>query len=908
MTLRFEYPWVLFLLWLVPAAGGLWYLTWRSARSAVQAFVAPAMAGKLAPPTRFALQHWQWGCLLTGLTLALVAAARPQWGMREETVYQRGRDLLVALDVSRSMLARDVHPSRLGRAKVDLMDLVKQLDGDRVGLITFRGKAVLLCPLTTDYNFLLQVLDDAGLQSAPPGETDLGDALEKALEAFRDDEGPHKAVVLISDGEDLAGRSSAMAEKARDKGITVFTVGLGSTEGAAIPAPDRAAADLQYQGKDVVTKLSNETLRQIAEKTGGAYVPVGVANVRLGSLYRDHLARITARDLSESVRRRYIERYQIFLLPAVLCFLAALFLSRGQPGGRNSKTSGLPAAHAGSTPPTLPPQPPPIPTSPLALFVALALGAHAASAATNAMPAAAPRPEKPAAAGAGSSDESASPRVAQALYLAGQYARAAEEYRAAARAATPAARSAYLYNSGCAAFKAGNFQAAAAAFRDAEDVGEGLPRHTAYNLGTALLRGGEHASATATNAEQAADAVDLLQKASSALQRGLRTSPDQPASLQNLQAASAQFPDVQQKAKLLHLMQEYGQVPPSALADQVLQGQRQLSAGMPAAFTNAAPARITALEQLGATQEELADRLIPLQMALSAAMSGGTKGQDAKALQAQQQQAAAVNRQLTEVGDRMRQTADALRDLDPAAYAASLRQEEAVYPLWKALAEYPMLLGEDLYRQTNAIALTAPNVTGATDALLHAIRKQQDESLDLTQRFTERFAASVPEGGLPMPAPSAPPAATNREPGTNAVQMLITPETRRKILDLAGQATAVQSNAMTQVAAAALTEALPSEQEAYRLLEEIQKLLPSQSQSQQEQKEQKQQPQKQPQPQENQPQPQKQPQEPPPPKEDMAKTEAQKLIDKAKQREKEHQDELRERENYMPPSPIERDW
>ena len=329
MNLQFEYPWVLFLLWLVPLAGLISYrLIGR--RAAGSRLVSPEMAARLAPPIAPARRLWQLSLLLTGLLLALIAAARPQWGTREETATQRGRDLMVVLDVSRSMLATDVHPTRLGRAKVDLLDLIKQLRGDRVGLLAFRGKPLLLCPLTVDYGFLAQTLEGADVDSAPAGETDIGDAVLEALATFEGDEGSHKAIVLVSDGDDLAGKVNDAIAKAKAKGVAVFTVGFGSTQGAAVPSSENKREAMTFQGEKVVSKLNHEVLRDLAEKTGGAYVPVGLANVKLGDLYRDHLSRITARDLEESTRRSAIERYQLFLFPALLCILAVAFFSRGQ--------------------------------------------------------------------------------------------------------------------------------------------------------------------------------------------------------------------------------------------------------------------------------------------------------------------------------------------------------------------------------------------------------------------------------------------------------------------------------------------------------------------------------------------------------------------------------------------------
>ena len=174
----------MFFLALLIAAGAAWVWTvLRNRDRRLAAMLSPAMQVKLCPRLSSTRMFVQLALVAAGLILCVLAAARPQWGMREETVYQRGRDLVIALDVSRSMLASDVRPNRLQRAKADLMDLIKELRGDRAALIAFRRKAVLLCPLTTDYAYLRQALEAADVDAAPRGETDIGDAIEEGNRA-----------------------------------------------------------------------------------------------------------------------------------------------------------------------------------------------------------------------------------------------------------------------------------------------------------------------------------------------------------------------------------------------------------------------------------------------------------------------------------------------------------------------------------------------------------------------------------------------------------------------------------------------------------------------------------------------------------------------------------------------------
>ncbi|MCA1810257.1 MAG: VWA domain-containing protein, partial [Lentisphaerae bacterium] len=236
--MNFSEPWVFYLLWSVPVFAVLLWWLWRRGRDRLALLLDDTMRRKLCPMESRRRFYLQFACVTLGLLLTLLAAAGPRWGYREERVLQRGRDLVVALDVSRSMLARDVAPDRLRRAQADVTDLLRVLQGDRVGLLAFRGRAVLLCPLTTDYNYLESALAEISVDSAPPGETDLAAAIDQALAAFGDDVGAHRAVVMISDGEDLAGRVDEAARRAAEAGVVIFTVGLGSEAGAPIPDPE----------------------------------------------------------------------------------------------------------------------------------------------------------------------------------------------------------------------------------------------------------------------------------------------------------------------------------------------------------------------------------------------------------------------------------------------------------------------------------------------------------------------------------------------------------------------------------------------------------------------------------------------------------------------------------------------
>ncbi len=920
--MTFLHPSLLFLLWIVPISGAIWIWIARHRPRSASRFISGALAVRLLPPTDTARFAVQLALLLSGALLALLAAARPTWGARPERVYQRGRDLIIALDVSRSMLARDVHPSRLGRAKADLQDLARILHGDRVGLVAFRGKAITLCPLTTDYAFFSQMLDNAGVDSAPAGETDIGMALDRAVEAFDATEGAHRAVVLVSDGEDLAGRSKDAAQRAREKGVVVFTVGLGSTAGAVIPAGAEDAAPMTYNNQDVVSHLNHETLREIAEITGGAYVPVGQSRVQLGALYRDHLSRLQARDLQESITQRRVDRFQWLLLPAILAWLAMLALSRGQPLLR--RPAAPPAPHSPlpthNSPLTTPHSPLTTHHSPLtslavsALFIAGSLQAQ-----TNDTAAPDDVSSNISSASVTSAHNGAIvssrdlARDAQRQAALHNYQSAADTYLRAASNATVEASADYLYNAGCALFDAGQYAPAAELFRQRLSHGDKPAPAGLRNLGATLTALADRSSsatnpATETRARSLAEAAD-------AYRRALRAAPDAGQTRADLAVVAARLPEAREQARIAALMEKHGQTPAPQIADQLLTEERQVTAAADAAATNLTPSRVAQLEEAARLQREASDLIVPLKAKLIEALKQQPKATNMPGPEA-------IAAYIESVRDHLDASASRLRDLEPDAPQRAADGEAAIYRLWKGVASHEMALREGLRRQTNAIALTQ-HMEREPDGRL---RGEQQETIDLTQIFSNRFAQAVPPQGLPAPPPK--PSQTVGQSGSPAVapasaaapntNMLISAETRAKILKLADEAVDTQRQALTALTSTDPSNALPQERKSRDLLTEIAKLLPppppqDQNQKQQDQKDQKQQDQKQsqtnspanPPPKSDNPQPQPKPQPKPG---EMTPEQIQKMLDEAKQREKEHQDEMRDRNNYNPLPAVGRDW
>ncbi len=324
--MRFAYPGMLILVLLVPLAAFFWvFLRARreKALSRITLKVPSSGAGAL-----------QMALVTSGLALALLAAARPQWGKETSLVALRSRNVAVAIDVSRSMLAEDVRPNRLERVKADVADLIDSLGGDRCALIAFRRTGVALCPLTNDRAFLRSALESLTPDSAPRGETDLGSAIREALNVLDPAADDHNAIILISDGGDLRGGALEAAMMAKKRGVRVFTVGIGDPKRAS-SVPDETGAPMKHDGQNVMVRLEEDSLKAIAEASGGRYVPLatlGTAETTLGAIYRRFLRQVAMADQNEE-ESRLGERFEIFLVPGLVLLIAGASLSKGRLRG-----------------------------------------------------------------------------------------------------------------------------------------------------------------------------------------------------------------------------------------------------------------------------------------------------------------------------------------------------------------------------------------------------------------------------------------------------------------------------------------------------------------------------------------------------------------------------------------------
>jgi Ca-activated chloride channel homolog len=341
--LHFEAPLWVHAFWGLLALGvGLVLLERRGGR-ALDRLVTPWLAARLVERPAPWRRHARVALLLLCLAATIVALMRPQWGLRYVQASRVGAELMICLDVSRSMLAEDVAPNRLERAKAELVDLLQFLEGDEVGLIAFAGRATVLSPLTPDFSFLRLVLEGAGPGSVARGGTRLEEPLRKALAGFAASGSAARAILLITDGEDLDSFPLEAAREARAAGVRVIAIGFGSEAGSQIYVTDpRSGARTllrDAQGEPVVSRLGGELLRDIVREAGGAYVPAGTGVLDLEAIYREHIADLLRGELSGRGRPLRDEGYPWALLVAWLGLLGAVAMSsradpaRAAPGG-----------------------------------------------------------------------------------------------------------------------------------------------------------------------------------------------------------------------------------------------------------------------------------------------------------------------------------------------------------------------------------------------------------------------------------------------------------------------------------------------------------------------------------------------------------------------------------------------
>jgi Ca-activated chloride channel family protein len=455
----FEYSKLLWLLLVIPPVLALFFWWGNRVRQRLLTqFVEARLLNSLTVGLSLTRRKIRFALVILAVALLVIAIARPQYGYDKVEVQQRGLDIVVAVDTSKSMLATDIPPNRLGRAKLAALELMQRAATDRLGLVAFAGEAFLECPLTIDDTAFQQSVEALNVNTIPEGGTAIATAINTALSAFK--EGDHyKALVLLTDGEDNDEGALEAAQSAAKEGLKIFTVGIGSEEGTLVTIKD-ASGNSDYirdeKGQVVKTKLNKALLQQIAAATGGFYLPLVGAHT-MDLLYDNGLALLPKAEGAGKVVRRFHEQYHWPLAAAMLLLVAEVFFpERRQPARRGEgKTSNLQPVLRGRTPEsghsTSNAQSPAAPLVIALLFL---------------LPAAA----------------MASPTSALRDYQAGNFTNALAEFNRLAQVETNDLR--LVFNAGDAAYRATNFDLAESLFTQVTVSPDlKLQEQAYYNLG-----------------------------------------------------------------------------------------------------------------------------------------------------------------------------------------------------------------------------------------------------------------------------------------------------------------------------------------------------------------------------------------------------------------------------------------
>jgi Ca-activated chloride channel family protein len=436
-------------LWAIPVIvpGVIWFLwwSWRKRQALVRLFVSERLLPQLLQGVSPRRQKIKMALQVAAVLFLMVALARPQWGFVWQEANQRGRDILVAIDTSRSMLAEDMAPNRLARAKLAALDLLRLAKNDRLGLIAFAGTAFLQCPLTLDEEAFRQNVDALDTSIIPQGGTALTEAIQAAVGAFSTEEGDnHRVLVIFTDGEDHDGGAVRAAEDADNHKLRIFTVGVGTPAGELVKITDSSGQSnfvRDEKGNVVKSRLNEDLLRQIATAAKGFYIPLREGNA-MQALYKQGLEPLPTSDISSKLVRELNEQFQWPLGIAIALLLIEALLpaaaSKKQRSAVAQETRGNIA---------------------VAALLMLLLAAPAA----------------------------ASPSRAYRDYKAGNFKDARNEYERLLEKKPDDPK--LNYNAGAAAYRAGAYDAAVKAFSNATKAPElDLQEMAYYNLGNSNYR------------------------------------------------------------------------------------------------------------------------------------------------------------------------------------------------------------------------------------------------------------------------------------------------------------------------------------------------------------------------------------------------------------------------------------
>lgn len=325
--MSFKIPEMLFLVWVIPVLALVYWYGGRRRGKILEAFALHQSLARIIPQGVDRRRRWRTVLVLAACTLLVTALTGPRYGFRWQEIERKGVDIIIALDCSRSMLASDIQPTRLDRAKREICDLLTMLQGDRIGLVAFSGTAYLQCPLTIDYTAFYLFLDVLTPDYLPLGGSDLAAAVSVSQQAFDPQSKADQAIILITDGENTgSGDPMKAAKAAQTAGIKLFCIGVGSNDGVPIPASD-GGFKKDARGQIVLSRLDEPLLTRMATGTGGAYVRSVAGDMDLEAVYNDRIRAQMSGTTVESGRKKvWADRYQWPLAVAVLLLMCSRWL------------------------------------------------------------------------------------------------------------------------------------------------------------------------------------------------------------------------------------------------------------------------------------------------------------------------------------------------------------------------------------------------------------------------------------------------------------------------------------------------------------------------------------------------------------------------------------------------------
>ena len=462
--MRFEYRHLLWLLLLVgPAMIAFFWWSWRVRQRLIAQFVHSRLLGNLTVGVSRRRQRFRAMLLVAAVLLSIAALARPQWGFTLEEARQKGLDVVVAIDTSRSMLAADVVPNRLARAKLAALDLKRLARTDRVGLVAFAGSAFLQCPLSFDDEAFRQSVEALDVNIIPQGGSALAEAIDTARGAFKEKSDNYNVLILFTDGEDNDGRALEAAREAAKAGVRIYTIGVGTPNGELLRITDgkgRSDYVRDEQGNVVKSRLNEPLLQDIAKAAQGFFMLLAGANT-MDMLYERGLAPLPKTEQSVRHVRRHHERYQWFLALAIILLVSEMFLPERQRAKRTAAESARTALARAAA------------VLLLLFFPVAAFG---------------------------------SPGGAMKKYQAGNYEAAQWEYEKMLKKKPDDPR--LHFNAGAAAFQDKDYESASRHFNSALLTPDlKLQQQAYYNLGNAQFRVGEKAPEPAAKMEEWESAV-----------------------------------------------------------------------------------------------------------------------------------------------------------------------------------------------------------------------------------------------------------------------------------------------------------------------------------------------------------------------------------------------------------------